>query len=339
MIIKKNLGYLTLIFFFIGCKTTNVEVIKDYHDSKYDSEFPNISLSKELKQISKTVKKLDIIAFYATYYLPENEALSKADINDSVLDKYSRTKTISHESVSGTASIIYNRNRMVGLLTCSHVIDFSDTVYSYFDKDQNSLRAVSVKIKQQNHISGIPSGEPLEVVAQDKQKDIALLLKKTDIDDITLKVLNIPIGKTKDLQWGSVVYIMGYPLGNLMVTRAIASLSDKMKSGIFATDALYNHGISGSPVFAIRDGVPNIELIGMASSAAAQTINVLEPDEDVIVSNNFRTIYKGELFVDKSKLINYGVTYSVTIDEIITFIHSNEKALTEKGFTISDFFL
>lgn len=338
MITSRNLIIILLIFLFSGCRTTVVEVKYDYNDSKYDSEYPTMSISKELDIISRTVKKLDVIAFYETYYFPENSNIKSTDINDSVLRVYRKSKVISHESVSGTASVIYNRSNMIGLLTCSHVIDFNDTIYSFYDEKNDIIQAVAIKIKQQNHISGLPAGDPIEIVARDDKKDIALLLKRSDFDDISLKVLNFPVGKTKDLQWGSIVYIMGYPLGNLMVTRAIASLSEKMKSGIFATDALYNHGISGSPVFAIRDGAPNFELVGMASSAAAQTTRILEPDKDVAGDINFKTLYNGPLFVDKTKLINYGVTYSVTIDEIITFIHSNEKALTEIGFNKDDFF-
>ena len=132
---------------------------------------------------------------------------------------------------------------------------------------------------------------------------------------------------------------MGFPLGNLMVTRALVSITDKIKTGIFVTDALYNHGISGSPVFAIRDGVPNFELIGMASSSAAQESNILVPNRDLKIDRNINTKYNGEIFVDNNKLISYGVTYSVTINEIITFIHSNEKALIKKGFNMSNFFL
>lgn len=329
----------TLILFVDGCKTSYIEVSNNVPDAKYDSEFPSQSVSKELKEISKFVKKLDIIAFYKTYYFPDGSNIKSGDICDSVLDLYSKTKSIDHEAVSGTASVIYNRNKLVCLLTCAHVIDFKDTIFSFYNERRDIIHTVSIKIKQQNHISGVPSGEPIEVVAIDNKKDIALLLKRTDVDDITLSTFNFPIGKTRDLQWGSIVYIMGYPLGNLMVTRAIVSLSEKMKAGMFITDALYNHGISGSPVFAIRDGVPNFELVGMASSAAAQTINTLFPEEERVKENNFKSEYNGKIFVDKSKLINYGVTYSVTIDEIITFIHSNEKALAAKGININDFFL
>lgn len=49
------------------------------------------------------------------------------------------------------------------------------------------------------------------------------------------------------------------------------------------------------------------------------------------------TPYKGDIFVDNNKLISYGITYSVSIDEIITFIPNNEKGLISNGFDMSIF--
>ncbi len=147
--------------------------------------------------------------------------------------------------------------------------------------------------------------------------------------------MNIPIGRTKDLQWGSLVYIIGYPLNNLMVTRAIVSINDKIKSGFFVTDALYNKGISGSPVFAMRDGATNFELVGMAATASAQKNSVLSPNKSFDDKYNSGELYKGDVFVDISTLINYGITYSVNIDEIITFIDSNQKNLNNLGINIT----
>ena len=340
MLSKKVLLLSLAVTMLVSCKTSNIDGSATFnHDNKYDSEFPSYSVSKDLKKISNSIKKMDIIAFYATYYFPKNIHVNKSSITEELLETYEDDMTISHESVSGTATVIYNNNNLVGLLTCAHVIDFPDSVFSYYDEDEHTIQTLSVKIKQQNHISGIPSGEPIEIIAQDTKKDIAILSRKTEINDTPVQTLRYPIGNVKDLQWGSIVYIMGYPLGNLMVTRALVSLSDKVKSGVFITDALYNHGISGSPVFAIRDGAPNFELVGMASSAAAQASNILVPDEDYKKTSRLKSNYDGKIFVDNNKLISYGVTFSVTITEIITFIHSNEKALTDKGFNMNDFFM
>lgn len=343
MIRTKIAVYFILVLILSGCKTpSSINTHVNINDNKYDSEFPSLSVSEELNYISKTVKQLNILAFYATYSFPFESKINKSSINDSILEVFSNTMKIAHETVSGTASVIYNSNKLVGLLTCAHIIDFKDTLYSYYNNKGNYIQTVSIKIRQQNHVSGLPSGESLEIAAINIEKDIALLSKKITPDSGNnpekIEVLNYPIGKVKDIQWGSLIYIMGYPLGNLMVTRALVSKNEKVKTGMFITDALYNPGISGSPVFAIRDGIPNFELVGMASASAAKETNILIPGKNIAKNNDIKTPYVGEIFVDNNKLINYGLTYSVSIDEIVIFINSNKIDLLANGFEIDNFF-
>jgi len=341
---RKNIAlYCILLLVLFGCNTsTNLSTLNPLHDNKYDSEFPTISVSDELSYISKTVKKLNILAFYATYSFPYESKITQNSINDSILEVYSNNMTITHETVSGTASVVYNSNELVGLLTCAHIVDFNDTIYSYYINENNHVQTISIKIRQQNHISGLPTGESLKIAAINIDKDIALLMKKIKPEagdnHEEIQTLNYPIGTVSDLQWGSLVYIMGYPNGNLMVTQGIASLTNKIKTGLFLSDALYNPGISGSPVFAIRDGIPNFELVGMASAAAAQESNILIPDKEIVDKTIIKTPYTGDIFVDNNKLISYGITYSVSIDEISTFIQLNKEGLIANGFEINDFF-
>jgi hypothetical protein len=131
---------------------------------------------------------------------------------------------------------------------------------------------------------------------------------------------------------------MGYPLGQLMVTRAIVSNPDKANKGRFLTDALYNRGISGSPVLAIRDGVPNFEWVGMATSAAAQQIYYIKPGDNAPQYINPEAVYIDELFVDKYRSINYGVTFNVSIESIVTLIRRNSSLLERKGYNPDRFF-
>lgn len=326
------------ILILFGCKPGKVTITQEtLKDNKYDSEFPNKSVSSNLSYISKTVKKLDVLAFYATYYFPLESNVYRSNLSDSILKIYSDNMTITNESVLGTVTVIYNNNNLLGLLTCAHIVDFEDSVFTYYN-EENKIQTLSIKIKQQNHVSGLASGDPIEIAALNKEKDIALLMKKTDSDNQNITTLDYPVGKANDLQWGTVVYIMGYPLGTLMATRAIVSMTSKQKIGQFVTDALYNRGISGGPIFAIRDGVPNFELVGMASSSAAQESDILVPEPIKKTDGSIITPYKGDVFVDNNKLISYGVTYSVTVDEIITFILINEKALIFNGFDMNYFF-
>jgi S1-C subfamily serine protease len=327
---------IALLVMVASCKVSNVEVNKPSADNKYDSEYPSSSISNKIEELSKSIKKIDVIAFYATYYFPADDSIKVDNIDDNLLNDYKKSMKIDHESVIGSASVIFKTNNKVGLLTCAHTVDFNDTIYHYKNSEHKYLNAISIKLRQQVHISGHIKGEPVQVIAKNEKHDIALLVKETeDTDNFT--ILKTPIGKCQDLQWGTVVYVLGYPLGHLMVTRALVSINDKIKSGYFLTDALFNQGISGSPVFAIRDGGDNFELVGMASSASAQTKAVLTPDDMNRKNHSTGELYTGNIFVDISPLINYGVTFSVTIDEISIFIQSNDKILSREGFIINDF--
>ena len=134
------------------------------------------------------------------------------------------------------------------------------------------------------------------------------------------------------------MYIVGYPLGNLMVTNAIVSNPEKADNGSFITDALFNRGISGSPVFAIRDGNSNFEFVGIASSASAQTVQFLRPEKEESFNVNSDGSYTGKLYTDQRKDINYGVTYSISIEEITNLLKSNKELLEKEGFQYNLFF-
>jgi len=332
-----KIGLLSVLLSLFACVTKQPEM-QHYPivDKRYDSEFPVQSVSDELAYLSTTVRKLDCLAFYMTYTFPPEYSHDKSQLDEVTLNASAISVDVHNESVSGTATIIYYDNNQVGLLTCAHVIDFPDTLYNY--DEGGKLQSVSVKIKQQNFVSFLPDGEDVEILAMDKKHDIALLGKKLNAHDQIPAVLKYPIGKTRDIDWGTVVYTMGYPLGKLMVTRSIASKPSKDGNGMFLTDALFNHGISGSPVLALRDGVPNFEWVGMASSSAAESIYYLKPGGNTPQFVSPNSAYSGELIIDRRKAINYGVTFSVRIEDIVKFLSQNKKLLQEEGFNTDLFF-
>jgi hypothetical protein len=336
-----SLLLLAVSIIFFGCTSTD-KIAKQGKfpepDNFYDSEFPVKNLSTELDFISTTVKKLDCLAFYMTYVFPENNTINAKYLSDSILRKYAVSSTVNNESVTGTAMVVYADWHRVGLLTCAHIIDFPDTIITRFDNGKGEIQSVSLKIKQQNFVKDLPAGKEIEILAVDKDSDIAFIGKVLDDNSQLPAVLNYPVGKTKDLQWGSVVYVMGYPVGNLMVTRAIVSNPAKAERGKFLTDALYNRGISGSPVFAIRDGIPNFELVGMASSAAAKQIYYLKPGNEQPEFINPEKPFDGDLFVDQYKQIKYGVTFNVCVEVITDFLKRNRENLSRKGFDPERFF-
>ncbi len=333
----KAIGLAALIL--SGCTAQHpTSTIGELANGRYDSEFPAISISESLDNISGSVKKIDCLAFYATYSFNSDDQVTRGSVTDELLASFENRKVISNESVSGTATTIYHQNNLVGMLTCAHVVDFPDTIFSWIDDDSKRLSSVSILVKRQIFVVELPEGEPVEVVAMDKERDIALIMRRFKSDQSYVKVLQYPIGKTSLFEWGSVVYIVGYPLGNLMVTRALVSNPNKTSGGQFLTDALFNRGISGSPVFAIKDGVPNLEWVGMAAATSAFDLTMLKPEKEVENKPITNYPYQGSLYLEKMKMINYGVTYSVSIEEIVTFIRRNGQLLSRKGFDVNGFF-
>lgn len=325
----------------ISCNTPdNLVVVQNTTepDDKYDSEFPAKSIAKDLEYLSTTVKKLDCLAFYKSYVFAPDNRIEEDKINEDVLDNQSIESSVTNQSVSGTATVIYYDGSWIGMLTCAHVIDFPDTIITRYDNGLGPIEVIAVKLKQQNFVKDLPPGDAIEILAKDEKNDIALLGKWLEDLGGLLPVLKYPIGNTRDLEWGSLVYTVGYPVGHLMVTRAIVSNPDRARKGRFLTDALYNRGISGSPVLATRDGAPNFELVGMATSASATHVYYLKPGKESPEYINPEFPFTGEMYVDQYKDIKYGVTFNVSIEAITDFLNDNKTKLTGKGFDVNRFF-
>jgi len=328
-----------LLVILQGCSSTQSGTSDNsvITDNKYDSGFSNKSVSDDIERVSQVVHKLNVVAFYMTYEFPPGAMPDESKLNEgNLIIKASSTK-MNTQSVAGTATVVYNNNLLLGMLTCNHIVDFPDTVVAWYRSRVQGIRAIAIKVKQNNFVLGLPAGDEVKIVAVDKRNDIAFLKQRIEMTGAAIKVLNYPLGKVKDLDWGSRVFIVGYPLGNLMVTTAIVSKSRSNNSSKFLTDAVFNQGISGSPVLAIRDGVPNFELVGMAASTSAKSIYYLKPVDEEQLSPNNET-YHDEVVVASERMINYGVTYSVTIDEIKRFLRSNKEVLESEGFITDRFF-
>ena len=69
----------------------------------------------------------------------------------------------------------------------------------------------------------------------------------------------------------------GYPSGHKMVTKAIVSSPNKDRKGSFLLDAVLTPGFSGGIALAVRDGVPNFELVGLVQLVSGRTTYALGP--------------------------------------------------------------
>jgi len=335
-IITQNLISVSAIVLVLlsSCKQTEI-ITKDisvnagyYYNGQSDKRIVH-----SVNEVLKSVNKLDVIAFYKTWHFNEDSLFTKSFITKSQANNPAFNINVTNESTSGTVTTIYSNNGLAGFITCAHILDYPDSVFTYYDDNHSMVKSLSVMVKHQIFISGINSGSPVEIVLKDTKKDLAFLKKEINPEDTNLIPLNTNTGSTNKFEWGTEVYILGYPQGNLMLTKGNVSIDNNIDKR-FLSDANFNRGISGSPVFALNNNSNNFDWVGIASSASAKTFTYLRPEqknsETVIAQNP----YFGNNIIDEKILINYGITYSISMEEITIFIARNKSILREVGFDI-----
>jgi len=341
--IIKTISFSFLIIFLSACKSTTYEAVyPTLSDGKYDTEFPYRNCSEQLEDIATTLVNIHVLVFYKayTFSLESQTTISQVKRNTNLNDLASSMDVFS-ESVGGTAVTIHYSDQNIAYLSCAHIIDYPDTVITYFPyPDDNYIQMIGIKERQQNSVSKSPPGGDLEIIAIDRKSDITILGKEVEgpmLNDIT--VFKYPMGESDELEWGSFVYIMGYPLGHAMITRGIVSDPARISKGSFLIDAVFNRGFSGGPVIAVRDGVPNFEMVGMVKSSAAVNKFYLTPgNTDHLGEINLNEPFNGEMKVTSEKDIQYGITFSVTTETLINFYKEHRREINEKGYSLDTFF-
>lgn len=338
---------LLLLLFIISCSSSSIydKVYPTLSDNKYDSEFPYRSSSKQLEEISHTIKLITCIGYYTSYVFNEDMRIMVSDVKTIDL-KAKAIKTINYNSYSsGTATIIYAQGRNVALLTCAHIVNFSDTLITYFSKEDGSItpfiQSVSVKETQSNYVPDLPERGYVDVLAMDTKNDIALVGKT--LSSVTANantpVFSYPNGRAGELEWGDFVYVFGYPMNYKMISKALVSSPDHDKGNSFLIDAVFNRGFSGGLVLAIRDGVPNFELVGLVKSVPAENEYVLKPLlKNPDIELNPELPYKGEFAIEKRQAVKFGITKVIGIEAVLDFINTNNDLFEQRGFHISKYF-
>ena len=337
-----------LLIILASCQRKTYEyVYPALNDGRYDSEFPYRNCSEQLSEIAKSVIKIVSLTGYTTYHFHAEDQYGKHALSgmaeDSLLRRSTHT-TNKFDATNGSATIIHYDNGSIVLMTCAHVIHSPDTLYTFYDdldpETPDYLAGVSVKNQNRLFFTGYEHGENLDVLAMDRDADLALIGKSSASEPENLKAVSYPLGSSDDLEWGSFVYIMGYPLGYQMITRGIVSKPARKKSKYFLIDASFNQGFSGGIVLAIKDGVPNFEIVGLGKSASATYENIITPEKrDYEKIYNSEVPYEGDLFVELRKSVNYGITKAVSSETIRDFYRKNRDDLKRKGFDLDYFFL
>ena len=313
------------------------------NDGEYDTEFPYRNCSQELKRIGETVRMINAIAYYRSYVFDDSSHILKRDLSQQLIKDKTVEEIFFNNATSGTATIILCQEQRIVLLTCAHIVNFPDTVINYHTMSDGRssifVQSVAVKERQSIFIADLWKIPEVHVLKMDLGKDIAIVgAQLPRMEEQFIPVFNYPFGNGKKLQWGSFVYLIGFPRGYKMITRGIVSEPDRNKNGEFIIDVLFNQGSSGGLVLAVKDGVPNFEFMGVAKSAAAEFEYLVRPSKEYDQSKfDLNFPYDGKLYVDYKASINYGITHVVSVEEIRQFFRENYNELREAGYDFSKF--
>jgi hypothetical protein len=310
-------------------------------DGRYDSEFPYKSCSTQLEEISETVKQITVMAHYKSYTFSLDDSMRSENLSRVLSDGKSLKPTYQDHSVAGTGTIISDNDGKIALLSCAHIVDFPDTVVTRHRgldyRLTDFISSISVKSSQTIFLNEIAGTTSLDVLAISHRADLVILGQiLTSRQDARIRVFRYPLGKAKDLEWGSFVYLFGYPSGYRMITKGIVSLSRKPPLGSFVVDAVMSPGASGSIALAVRDGVPNFELVGIIKMMPAKTSYLLRPswpgDE---AEYDPLEPYRGEMFVERKTEMQEGIALAIPAETIRSFIMENQRLLAQRGFDVT----
>ena len=335
----KNIAKI-IILTFIFCSSCT-KYVHDFssliiEDGKYDTEFPHRNCSKDLQKINQSTKMVTCIGYYTEHFFNLEDRTTVQDIN---LGK--AVKTVNYNNTStGTATIIYHNDNRFAMITCAHIVNAPDKIISYFDSpNENYVFSVAFLKRKMIFCTDI-AVKKLEVLVVDDKIDIAILGGGLEGIETLLPVLDFPTGNSTDLNWGSFVYLFGYPRGYKMISHGIVSLSKKNIRKYFYVDSPFNRGFSGGLVMAIKDGVPNFEFIGIATSAAAEFYGYLSPNQNSDYNDHEKSFepYQGKLYSKKLEMIMYGITQITSIDAIRNMWEKNQDYLESNGYYLDKFF-
>jgi len=307
-------------------------------DGKYDSEFPASPASKELNEIIASVKLINAMTFYKQYFFSLSDSITNITLKSGAFKYKAKSDMITEKPASGSAVIIYADAKKVALLTCAHTVSEPDTVITYYQTINGAplpfIEKVSLKIRRQLNIIGLPRGGDVTIEAIDKKSDLAILSKSiAPHAGLPPIVFRYPWGSAQELEWGTFVYLIGFPHGKKMITSSVVSSPNRNRRHEFIINSTMYQGVSGGIILALRDGVPHFELVGLANALPVKSGIKLQPEAEI----NSKTVnpsqpYTGTIYLSRDISDFPGITYAISIETVNKFIEKNKEPLRKKGF-------
>lgn len=298
--------------------------------SYYQSEFQVPEAEEELDGLAESVMMVFSNTHYKTYWFERDRKIDYLKITTDVLDQAARISYLTN-SVSGTATLLTMQSRNAIMVSCAHIFQKPDTIRTYYYDEESTrrigLESVSIRTRQQNYVRELAGQENLDILLLDVERDLSLLRQPLKEKSPLLQklVFQNPIGLSKDLKWGSQVYVLGFPKGYKMLTSALVSKPNRWKNDFFMVDGLFNPGLSGGLVLALRNKKPYFEMVGIATSSAATYEEHLIPGPSKIITQS--ELYLDDIYATRTKRINYGITRVTSSEEIVKWLFSNREKL------------
>lgn len=323
---------------FLSCASTP-QPIPNYNLQKkdYTSTYPAVEISKKLSRIQNSIERIIATARYKVWYFGDRN-VTLNDIKEEALDSLAIASIYTEQGNAGTGISILANDNYTLFITAYHVTANSDTVITYKTKGFKRgkyIKSIAVKQSSQTYLFDGTMLVQLQRIAVNPGDDLALLVGNRNYYNYYAPSLSIRTGAAKNLQLGSVIYVLGYPLGSPMVTAGMVSAPNFDGQGSFLTDALFNHGISGGIIIASNNHYKNFDWVGMVTTASVKRISFLVPNPDYKFYTDFE-LYSDSIFVDRKSFINYGLSRAVPIEEILNFIYSNEDKLNKYGLSATN---
>lgn len=319
----------------------------------YQTAFPQVDTSGDLERVFDSVRRILAEVSYVTYVFPLESAPTAADLEDPGFRVAAADTLVSQQDRAATAVVVARRGRRVTLLTVNHAVQFPDTIVDFYrleppgadalppavppeGPDLRRVERISVKTGEVFRIFGLPDLRSFQILARSPFDDLALLGVEypAGVDPLENPVIPIAAGDSGRLSWGSFVYVMGYPQGYPMVTRGIVSAPGDPVLGSFLVDGLWNRGMSGGAILALRGDGRGMEWVGMARAAAASPETRLRPEDDVLEREDLGRYYDGPLYLDQVSRIQYGITLSVPMSAIREFLDRERETLVAQGYAV-----
>lgn len=308
----------------------------------YQTAFPATDTSAELEGVLASLVRIRVSWSYRTHIFDEASAPLESELGlPGVLER--ATEVVDSEQTRAATAVLmaHEEGRSV-LLTAAHAVNLPDTLIQVYGGQRAAtgalrpVRSVSILTQRADWVVGLPGLEPFQVLAMDEVNDLALLGVDHDRAPLPSGTGTLPVraGDPSRLSWGSFVYVLGFPAGYPMVTRGIISDPGGDHTGAFVVDGLWNEGMSGGVILAIRGDGSGMEWVGVARAAAARTEPRLRPAEGALQQREPWMPYDGPIFLEEVRHIQYGITLAVPVDAAERFLDRHRSRLRAEGWSV-----